>query len=182
MRRFLAIFCTLGLLWLFSNSCDDLEPLKEILSFESEDILIDFTIDPVDVPGYHIFKEKTFRPNLDSLFKAYDFDADRFESVTLVSALVEITGPSDTMSLNYLDMVKITIYTPELSEGTIAEKSKIPHDVKMIELEIMEGDMKHYLEEEEYILTVYGILNARSYEQRELEARIKYKFKMAPGF
>ena len=182
MRGIFYICCTLGLIFLFSNSCDNLNILDEVLSFESEDLLVDFSIEPADVLGYHIFKEKTVHSNLDSLFEAKDFSANRLESITLVTAIVEITGPSDTMSLSYLDMVKITIYTPELGEGTIAENLKIPVGVKKIELDIMEGDMKGYLEAEEYILTVYGILNTRSYDKRELEARIKYKFTMTPGF
>ena len=85
------------------------------------------------------------------------------------------------MSLSYLNLVMITIYTPELGEVSIAQNLKIPSGVKKIELGILESDMKNYLEAEEYILTVYGMLNTRSYELRELEARIKYKFTMSPA-
>ncbi len=170
------------LISLFSASCDNFNIQDKVLSFESKDLLVDFSIEPVDIPGYHLFKEQTVRPDLDSLFEANNYSADQLKSITLVTAILEITGPSDTMSLNYLDMVKITIYTPELGEGTIAENLKIPADVKKIELDLIEGDMKDYLEAEEYILTVYGFLNTRSYDRRELEARIKYKYTMTPGF
>ena len=181
MRRIITLISILGLLSLFSISCEDLIGPKEILSFEGEELLVDFIIEPRDVPGYHIFREKTVETNLDSLFETNDFSADRLESVTLVNAEVEITGPSDTMSLSYLDLVMITIYTPELGEVSIAQNLKIPKGVKKVELEILESDMINYLEAEEYILTVYGMLNTRSYEQRELEARIKYKYTMTPG-
>ena len=181
MKRIFTSLCVLGLLSLLSIGCEELNTPTPVLSIEGQDILLNFTIDPVDIPGYHIFKEETFHENLDSLLEAYNFSTDRLESVILTSASVEITGPSDTMSLNYLDMVKITIYTPELGEVPIAQNIKIPSNVKEMELEILEGDMKNYLEAEEYILTVYGMLNTRTYEQRELEARIKYKYTMAPS-
>jgi len=181
MRRIFTVCCALGLISLYTSSCEELLKPDEVLSFEGRDILVDFIIDPLDAPGYRIFKEETVRENLDSLFEANDFSADRLESVDLVNALVEITGPSDTMSLSYLDMVIITIYTAELGEKTIAEKLNIPSGVKKVELEIKESNMRDYLETEEYILTVFGKINTRSYEERELEARIKYKFTMSPG-
>jgi len=166
---------------LLLGSCDDLKIFDEVLSFEGQEVLVDFSIDPFNAPGYQIFKEKTVHVNLDSLIEANDFSVDRLESVTLINAIVEITGPSDTMSLSYLDMVIITIYTSELGEKTIAENLKIPSGIRKIELEIKESDVRDYLESEEYILTVFGKLNTRSYEERDLEARIQYKYTMSPG-
>ena len=181
MNRFFIACLVISITSLLSVGCEELGEVKEdVLSIEGQDILVDFTIDPVDVPGYHIFKEESFEENIDSLLVVYNISPERLESVTLTSASVEITGPSDTMSLDYLDLIKITIYTSELGEKTIAENIKIPHGVKMVELDVMQLDMKDYLEADEYILTVYGILNTRTYEQRELEARIKYKYSLFP--
>jgi hypothetical protein len=180
MKRIVSSGCIFLIISFLSISCDDLGVVPdEVLFIEGQDILVDFTIHPVDVPGYHIFKEETFHENLDSLFLLYNFSADRLESVKLVSAEVEITDPGDSISLDCLDMVKITIYTAELGEVTVAENLEIPKGVTTADLGVIEGNMKDYLESDEYILTVYGILNARIYQQFDLKARIKYKYSIA---
>ena len=178
--RIITAGCLLGLLSLLSISCEDLGvKTEDQIWLEGEDVLVEFTIDPVDNAGYHLFKEETFEANLDSLAELYDFSIDRIESVVLVGAEVEITGPGDALSLDYLDMLKITIYTASLGEVTIAENLKIPDDVKKVELDVMEGDLKDYLVSDEYVITVYGTLNSRTYQSQELEARIKYKYSLA---
>ncbi|KPK85641.1 MAG: hypothetical protein AMS27_06765 [Bacteroides sp. SM23_62_1] len=175
MKIYLRIVATFGLIASLLTSCD--EPEDEPITFDSQYYLIDFTVDPVDRTGYHIFSEKITRSNLDSLLETQNLTREELLEVHVKETMIHITDTDASITFDPLEKLSVTIYTEILGEKTIASIDPIPRGVRELSLFLEEDDLKDYLYEDEFMLSAVGILKVRTYKVVPMQAKVKFQFK-----
>jgi len=173
-KRFILI-PLLIMIFSFINSCD--EHVDDLLTFDSEEYCVEFTIDPLDRAGLHIFTEEALQSDLDSLMEANGVTKEKLESAHLKDAKVEIMNSNESLNFDILDLVKFTLYTDSLGESTVAEIDSIPKGVRILNLEVYGEDVQAFLYDDTYIFSAKGLLNARTFEIMELRAKFTFQFK-----
>jgi hypothetical protein len=173
MKNHLGIVLIIVFLSLSSVSCEDLFNV----TFESKEYTIEFTVQPVDESGFHIFKEEVVKSDLDSILAANDVSIDRLNKVRVIQAIAEITSVDTTVFFDPLERFEISIYTDSLDETTIAEMNPVPDGLRELILPLKDDELKDYLFEPEFMLTAMGVLSEQTTRQIPVQVKIKFEFK-----
>jgi len=173
MKNRLGIILIIIFLSVSSVSCEDLFNL----TFDSKEYTIEFTVNPVDEKGYHIFKEEVLESDLDSILDANNVSEDRLNAVHVKEAIAVITSLDTTVFFDPLESFKVTIYTDTLDESTLAEIKEIPDRQRELSLPIKSDDFKDYLFEPEFMLTAIGVLSEQTTKAIPVQVKVKFEFK-----
>lgn len=173
MKNHLGIILIIVFLSFSSVSCEDLFNL----TFDSKEYTIEFTVRPIDETGFHIFKEKVIKSDLDSILAANDVTEDRLNEVHIREAIAVITSVDTTVFFDPLESFKVTIYTDSLNETTIAEMDPVPDGLRELTIPLKGDDLRDYMFEPEFMLTALGVLSEQTTKAIPVQVKIKFEFK-----
>jgi hypothetical protein len=98
------------LIGLLSYSCDEL--LGDLINFDGDYYVMDFTLEPTSTTGLQVFDSATFDSEIDTILSDHNLDREKLKSVTLKEAILNIT--SEEMNFNFVDYLEITTASPGL--------------------------------------------------------------------
>jgi hypothetical protein len=172
MKNHLGVILIIVFLAVSSVSCEDLFNL----TFDSKEYTIEFTIQPVDKAGYHLFKEDIFESDIDSILDANDVSEDRLKEVYIKKAVAVITGVDTSVFFDPIERFEVTIYTDSLDETTIAEMNPVPDGQRELTLPLKDDDLKAYMFEPEFMLTAIGVLSEQTTKPIPVQIKVKFEF------
>ena len=135
------------------------EFLSDLLRFNSDWYSIEFSIDSADQAGNITFTTDTVPADLDSLLEANGLALEAIESIKICDAKIYIM--TNGITFDPVTSVEFLIETDLLPEQRIAWLDTIPGGVTMIELNLIEDDLKGYVLEDRFIFTAKGHLESR---------------------
>jgi len=174
MKNHLGIIVILIFLSFSTVGC---EGLFNLLTFESKEYTLEFVVKPDDKAGYHIFKEEVLQSDLDSILDANDVSKDRLKEVNIKEAIAMITSTDTTVFFDPLTSFTVTIYTDSLGETTIAEMDQVPDGLRELSFPLKNDDLKNYLFESEFMLSVTGVLSEHTTRHIPVLVKIKFEFR-----
>lgn len=175
MKMYSRIITIFILFFFISVSCE--EVINDLLTFDSQYYIFDFSVDPIDRTGYHIFTEEISKSNLDSLLEANSLSKEKLQEVITKETIINITDPDASTTFDPLEKLSVTIYTKALGETTIAAIDPIPRGLNELTLVLEDCDLKDYLYEDEFILSAIGVLKERTYKTITMQAKVKFQFR-----
>ena len=174
MKNYLGIILIFLFLSFASVSCED---LFGFLNFDSKEYTLEFVVTPIHTIGYHIFKEEVVVADLDSILAANDVSKERLKEATIKEATASITSPDTTVFFDPLASFKVTIYTDNLGETTIAEMDPVPDGVRELTLTLKKDDLIDYLYEPEFMLSGVGVISEQTPKPIPVLVKVKFNFK-----
>jgi len=173
MKNNLGVILILVFLSVSLVSCEDLFNI----TFDSKEYTIEFRVKPIDERGFHIFKEEVLESDIDSILDANNVSEDRLNSVHIKEAVAVITSVDTTVFFDPLERFEVTIYTDNLDETTIAELNTVPDGLREITIPLKDDDLKGYMLEPEFMLTVAGVLSEQTTKAVPVQVKVKFEFR-----
>jgi hypothetical protein len=173
MKKIIYGAIVLVALGVFAYSCDEL--LGDLINFDGDYYVMDFTIQPTSQTGLQVFNSETFDSELDTILSNHNLTRDQLTSVTLKEALLDIT--SEDKDFDFVDYLEITLESPGLDSKTIAWEDTIPDNQSEVTLTLTEDDLQNYLSAEEFTLAAKGFINTAIAEAVPVQAKVKFRFK-----
>lgn len=164
------MFVVLGVL---SYSCDEL--LGDLVNFDGDYYVMEFTIEPSSQTGLQVFNSETFDSELDTILSNHNLNRERLTAITLKEAILVIT--SEDTDFDFVDYLEITIECPGLDAKKIAWEDTIPDNQSELTLTLTEDDIQNYLVAEEFTLSANGFINTAVAEAIPVQAKVKFRFK-----
>ena len=175
MKKITYSILTILIIGLVSYSCDEL--FGDLVNFDGEYYVMDFTVEPTELTGIQVFDTETFDSELDTILAEYGLDRESLDLITLAEALVEVTSPD--VSFDFINTFEVVIEGNDVEAKLIAWQDSIPEGVSTLTLMISEDDIKDFLFAEQFTLTTQGFVNAAVTEAINLQAKVKFHFKGA---
>jgi len=89
--------------------------------------------------------------NSESTFELNDTRKDLVEEIILTTLDLTITSPSNA-DFNFLKSINVYISAEGLDEIKIAWKDHVPSDVKVLDLDVTDADLKEYIKADKFSL------------------------------
>ena len=161
----------------FFLSCEDLGNLLNDpqTSIDTEYYEMDFSIQPGDRGGFHIFAEELFSTEINNSLNEAGFAEYQIESVILKEAQINLLEAENIKDFGILQFLELTVYTDSLGESKIAWSNPVPAEQSTISLDITEDNILPYFNEDTFVITAQGYLKERVYENVNLHARVKFQ-------
>ena len=174
MKNYIGIILIIVFLSFSSVSCDDLFGL---LNFDSGEYTLEFVVSPLDEVGYHIFSEKVFESDLDSILAANDVSEDRLKEVIIKEAIARITDPDTTVFFDPLASFSVSLYTDSLGEKNIASMDPVPDGVREIKLSLVDDDLKNYMFAPDFMISAMGALSEQIFNPIPVQVKVRFELK-----
>ncbi|MFW6248309.1 MAG: hypothetical protein ACOC4J_00900 [Bacteroidota bacterium] len=174
MKKFNKLFLVLMVVFGFT-ACDEL--LDDIISFDSDFIEFDFTINPTNDIGEKVVHIEVISSDFEEILEDNDLDKDNISSVLVKEAFFEVTNPDQQVNFNGISAVSTTVKAGTLSEVVIAEKDPMPADAREVELDVISEDLEKYLDNDQYSITAKAVIDEPLTDTIFVLAKIKYTIK-----
>jgi hypothetical protein len=143
-------------------------------SFETDYSSVDFIVNP-EKAGNYVESYKYLKTDLDSIVKEEGKDLADLESVKINDATVEVIGDGN---FDPVDSIAITIEAEGLDKIVFASKTNVEEGATFANMNYYKGELKGYLEADEYKLTIILHLDEDLEEVMQIKAKIQYKIRV----
>ena len=144
MSKYLSVF----ILALLVFSCDIIDELTKFnIDYKTQVTIPSST--GINLP-FDILTPDT-ETNSESEFESNDTRKDLIEEIKLTQLQLEITSPSDA-DFSFLESIEVFISADGLEEIMIASKTEVPETSSLLDLEIVDVDLKEYVKKDSYSL------------------------------
>lgn len=172
MRKLSLKIIAVFIIGVMAYACDELAGL---VNFDGDYYVMNFTLEPTDVTGMQTLHVENFQPQLDSLLSDYGLDRESLDSVTVKEALVEVS--TEGVNFDFLDSFEVTIQTGNGDPKVIAWTDVVDEGVTLLNLSLSEDEIKDFLLEDEFTLSLNGLVNTAISEPVDIVAKVKFHFK-----
>jgi hypothetical protein len=155
------------LLLLVIGGCENLLDF----SFDTDYSSVTFIVNPEEA-GNYVESYQYLKTDLDSIVASEGKNLADLESVKIKDATVEVIGDGN---FDPVESIEITIEAEGLDKIVFASKTNVEEGLTFANLDYYEGELKGYLEADEYKLTITLHLDEDLEEAMQIQAQIKYK-------
>jgi hypothetical protein len=173
MKRSFLFYAVAGLLLAVFTGCEKIKD-KVAVTFDSDYVYIDFTVNPDDAGTYSETIE-VVDSDLESLIEAEGQDIGELQSVKIKDAVVEVTGLGN---LDPFGSLVITLEAPGKELVKVAEVTSVPLGLTEIELTREGVDLSPYLKSDQYTIKVKTVLDQDLETAMNMQARVRYAIKV----
>ena len=149
MRKYLTVFV---LAFLFF-SCDKIDELTKFNMDYDTQVTIPSSAG-INLP-FDVLTPNT-ETNSESKFESNDTRKDLVEEIKLIKLQLEVTSPSDA-DFSFLESIEVFISAEGLDEIQIASKTDVPEASAILDLEVVDIDLKEYIKKDSYNLRLNTI-------------------------
>ncbi len=143
-------------------------------SFETDYSSVNFIVNPEEA-GNYVKSYKYLKTDLDSIVKSEGKNLADLESVKINDVTVEVIGDGN---FDPVESIEITIEAEGLDKIVFASKTNVEEGLTFANMDYYEGELKGYLEADEYKLTITLHLDEDLEEEMQIKARIQYKIRV----
>ena len=108
--------------------------------------------------------------NSESTFESNDTRKDLVEEIKLTKLQLEVTTPSDA-DFSFLESIEVYISAEGLDEILIASKVEVPESVSVLDLEVMNTDLKEYIKKDNYSLRLNTVTDEAISQDHEIDVK-----------
>jgi len=143
-------------------------------SFETDYSSVNFIVNPEEA-GNYVESYKYLKTDLDSIVKSEGKNLADLESVKINDVTVEVIGDGN---FDPVESIEITIEAEGLDKIVFASKTNVEEGLTFANMDYYEGELKGYLEADEYKLTITLHLDEDLEEEMQIKAKIQYKIRV----
>jgi hypothetical protein len=155
------------LLLLVVGGCENLLDF----TFKTDYSSVDFIVNP-EKAGNYVESYKYLKTDLDSIVSSEGKDLANLESVKINDVIVEIIGEGN---FDPVESIEISIEAEGLDKIVFASKDNVEEGLTSANLDFYQGELKKYLEADEYKLILILHLDQDLEAAMQINAKIKYE-------
>lgn len=144
MKKYFSIL----IITLLVFSCDKIDELTKFNMDYNMQVTIPATTG-INLP-FDILTPDT-ETNSESTFESNDTRKDLVEEIKLAKLQLQINSPSDA-DFSFLESIEVFISAEGLSEVEIASKTDVPENISILDLEVVDTDLKDFIKKDSYSL------------------------------
>jgi hypothetical protein len=175
-RTLLKLLSISSLVILLFPGCDKAKDLLDI-SFTSNSVDAYFTVNPSSAGAYSS-TETIVSSDMSDQISSNGGNISSLKSIELETCT--ITVQSADRNLNPFQSLEVYINVPGVGEKKVAWVDNVPTNVTYVALSISSDDIKTLIDQDQYTVTVRGILDGALDPAIDLKATITYKVVVSP--
>lgn len=128
---------------------------------------------PVSLPSY------AFATNYQSYLNQYNTSSDKVIHAKLKSLSMRITTPP-SQNFDFLDTVRVYVSANGLPEKLAAYKYPVPKSVQLVDMDIVDQNLKEYFLRDSMYVKITGYANALPAGGTKMDLAVKFNLKANP--